>query len=248
MRKKLTIVFLLLLFLTGISLLLYPTVSDRWNAFHQSRAIVSYAEEASGMDEETKNAIWESAREYNKRLAGKRDHWLLNEEELADYEKQLDIMGNGIMGYVEIPQIDCSLPIYHGTNEAVLSVGVGHIEGSSLPVGGENTHCVLSGHRGLPSARLFTDLDKLKEGDIFYLCVLGETLAYEIDQIVTVEPQDLKELEIKEQQDLCTLVTCTPYGINSHRMLVRGHRAEIPDQSDAGICRERGEVNENRYF
>jgi len=232
MKKQLSTAFLLLILLTGISLLLYPTVSNWWNSYHQSRAIVNYAEETSGMEESVKTELLERARAYNRALAAKAPRWLLSDEEWEDYLSQLDVTGTGIMGYIEIPQIECSLPIYHGTGEEVLSAGVGHIEGSSLPVGGAATHAVLSGHRGLPSAKLLTNLDRLTEGDVFYLHVLEETLAYEVDQIVTVEPDDLEELNIQEQQDYCTLVTCTPYGINSHRLLVRGHRVVVPEQAD----------------
>ena len=145
----------------------------------------------------------------------------------------LDISDNGIMGYIEIPSIKCSLPIYHGVDEAVLQIAVGHIEWTSLPVGGESTHCVLSGHRGLPSAKLFTNLDQLVVGDIFIMRVLDETLTYEVDQIRIVEPQDVEALKIVPGEDLCTLVTCTPYGVNTHRLLVRGHRVE--NQTDAAM-------------
>jgi len=224
MKRRLSTALLIGILLAGISLLLYPTVSDWWNSRHQSEVIVRYTEEVSGMDEDVKSQLWEDAVSYNRELAAKAPHWILDEEERADYESQLDITGTGVMGYLEIPRIGCSLPVYHGTEEAVLSAGAGHLEGSTLPVGGEGTHCILSGHRGLPSAKLLTDLDQMEEGDLFYLHVLGETLSYEVDQIVTVEPDELEELEIQEGQDLCTLVTCTPYGINSHRLLVRGRR------------------------
>lgn len=238
MRKRLSTALLFLILLVGCSLILYPVVSNWWNSYHQSKVIVHYAEIVSGMDEAEKTKMWEDAREYNRKLAAKAPHWLLTAAEWDAYEKQLDVTGTGIMGYVEIPQIDCSLPIYHGTEESVLSAGIGHIEGSSLPVGGEDTHAVLSGHRGLPSAKLLTDLDRLKQGDVFYLHVLEETLAYEVDQITTVEPGDLNELGIQEGQDFCTLVTCTPYGINTHRLLVRGHRVSLSAQSANGMMQE----------
>lgn len=238
MNKRLSKAFPLLIFLAGLILLLYPTVSDWWNSYHQSTAIVNYAKQASGMDEAVKDKLWEDAENYNRELAKKAPRWLLTKEEWADYENQLDVTGTGVMGYVEIPKIECSLPIYHGTEDAVLSAGIGHIEGSSLPVGGESTHCVLSGHRGLPSAKLLTNLDRLEEGDVFYIHVLEETLAYKVDQIVTVEPNDLKKLEIQDGQDLCTLVTCTPYGINSHRLLVRGHRVAIMEKPVNEIMQE----------
>ena len=207
-------------------MLLYPFVADYWNSMHQSQAIASYQETVAEMDDGTYEALWQAAEDYNSGLFGNADRFQPTQEEHQRYEELLDVSGDGVMGYVEIPSIDVSLPIYHGTSEEVLQVAVGHIEGSSLPVGGESTHCVISGHRGLPSARLFTDLDQLSEGDIFTLRVLDETLTYEVDQIHVVEPDDITLLEIVEGEDLCTLVTCTPYGVNSHRLLVRGHRVE----------------------
>lgn len=159
-------------------------------------------------------------------MKGQNKDYTLSEEEKAEYESMLNVDSNGIMGYVEIPKINCSLPIYHGTTASVLQTAIGHLEWTSLPVGGESTHCVLSGHRGLPSAKLFTNLDKLNEGDIFMLRVMDEVLTYEVDQILIVEPQQVEALRIVEGQDYCTLVTCTPYGINTHRLLVRGHRIE----------------------
>ena len=226
MKKHLSTIILILVFLTGLSLLLYPTVSDYWNSFHQSRAIASYAEQVATLDDGTYDRLWQRAQAYNAAMAGDSVAYALSDDRKADYEAQLDVSGLGIMGYIEIPSIGCSLPIYHGTNEAVLQIAVGHLEWSSLPVGGEGTHCVLSGHRGLPSARLFTDLDKLVVGDIFMLRVLDEVLTYEVDQILIVEPQELSALQPEAGKDLCTLVTCTPYGINTHRLLVRGHRIE----------------------
>lgn len=223
-KEKMIHVILILAFLAGVSLLLYPTVSDYWNSLHQSRAIARYTEAVAQLDHETYEQLRSDAEEYNKELLQKADRYHLSEEEEKEYESLLDVSGTGIMGYVEIPAIDCSLPIYHGTDEAVLQIAVGHIAGTSLPVGGTGTHCVISGHRGLPSARLFTNLDQLVEGDTFLLHVLDETLTYEVDQILIVNPQKLKALEIEEDQDYCTLVTCTPYGINTHRLLVRGHR------------------------
>ena len=219
-------IILILVFLAGLSLLLYPTVSDYWNSLHQSRAITEYAEQVAGLDNDVYEQLWADARSYNQALPIKADRYEMTDEEREEYESLLNVSGNGIIGYIEISKIGCSLPIYHGTDEAVLQIAVGHIEGSSLPVGGEGTHTVLSGHRGLPSARLFTDLDKLAEGDTFVLRILDETLTYEVDQIRIVEPQEIGELEIVEGEDYCTLVTCTPYGINTHRLLVRGHRAE----------------------
>lgn len=234
-KKNLSTIILILVFFTGLSLLLYPTVSDYWNSFHQTRAIASYAEQVAELDDVSYEQLWEDAVNYNKTLIDKANRYVLSDEERKEYEKLLNVGGNGIIGYVEVPKIKCSLPVYHGTDEAVLQIAVGHIEGSSLPVGGTGTHSVLSGHRGLPSAKLFTDLDQLVEGDIFMLRVLDETLTYEVDQIRIVLPNELDDLEIDEKKDLCTLVTCTPYGINSHRLLVRGHR--IDNLSDADSVR-----------
>ena len=229
MKKKgnhLVTILLVLIFLLGLSLLLYPAVSDYWNSKHQTRAIAVYSEEVSGLDEDQYQALWEAAAAYNASLLERDNAYLLTEEQKAAYEQLLNVSGLGIMGYIEIPSIDCSLPIYHGTEESVLQIAIGHLEWTSLPVGGESTHCVLSGHRGLPSAKLFTNLDKLQEGDVFLLRVLDEVLTYEVDQILIVEPQETGALRIVEGEDLCTLVTCTPYGINTHRLLVRGHRIE----------------------
>ena len=228
MKKKsnFTTVILILVMIAGLSLLLYPSVSDYWNSFHQTQAIASYAEEVSGLNEVEYDRLWAEAQEYNEKLAKQDSIFMLPEAQKKEYTKLLDISGTGIMGYIEIPSIRCSLPIYHGTEESALQIAVGHLEWSSLPVGGESTHCVLSGHRGLPSAKLFTNLDQLKEGDVFMLRVLDEVLTYEVDQILIVEPQETGALTIEAGKDLCTLVTCTPYGINTHRLLVRGHRIE----------------------
>lgn len=224
-------IILILVFLAGLSLLLYPTVSDYWNSLHQSRAITQYAEQVAGLDDDVYEQLWTDAQSYNQTLLNKADRYEMTDEERAEYESLLNVSGNGIIGYIEIPRISCSLPIYHGTDEAVLQIAVGHIEGSSLPVGGEGTHCVLSGHRGLPSAKLFTNLDKLAEGDTFMLRILDETLTYEVDQILIVEPYEMNALEIEEGKDYCTLVTCTPYGINTHRLLVRGHRIDNMEEA-----------------
>lgn len=235
MRKHLSTILLILVFLTGLSLLLYPTVSDYWNSMHQSRAIVEYAQQVSEIDQALYDQTWADAQAYNRALPEKKDRYGLSEAEQTEYDSLLNISGNGIMGYIEIPAIKCSLPICHGTDESVLRNAIGHIEGTSLPVGGAGTHCVLSGHRGLPSAKLFTDLDQLAVGDIFILRVLDETLTYEVDQILIVLPTELAALAIEEEADYCTLVTCTPYGINSHRLLVRGHRVE--NQTEASTVR-----------
>lgn len=202
---------------------------------HQSRAIASYVDQVNSLDDAQYETMLEQARAYNETLVGKEDRYILDEAETAEYNSLLDVTGTGIMGYVVIPKINVRLPIYHGTDPSVLEIAIGHIAGSSLPVGGESTHCVLSGHRGLPSAKLFTDIDQLKEGDQFMLEVLGDTLTYEVDQIKVVLPDELEDIEIEEGQDLCTLVTCTPYGVNTHRLLVRGHRVDTVEQNHVRI-------------
>ena len=230
MKKKwmsrLMTLLIVVVFVAGLSFLLYPTVSNLWNQAHQSRAIATYTEQVEKLDDSSKKEMLKAARKYNKELLKKADHWKLSKKDKKKYESLLDVSGTGIMGYIEVPKIDCSLPIYHGTDEGALQIAIGHLEGSSLPVGGKSSHCVLSGHRGLPSARLFTDLDQMEEGDTFILNILGHKLAYEVDQIKVVLPEEMSDLEIQEGKDLCTLVTCTPYGINTHRLLVRGHRVK----------------------
>ena len=229
MKKKinnLITVFLVLILLAGLSLLLYPTFSDWWNSYHQTKAIASYAANVANLSNEDYEKIWKAATEYNASLSERNSDYTLTEEQKKQYEQLLNVSGDGIMGYIEIPSINCSLPIYHGTQESVLQIAVGHIEWSSLPVGGASSHCVVSGHRGLPSAKLFTNLDELSKGDTFMLRVLDEVLTYEVDQILIVEPQEIGALQIEEGKDYCTLVTCTPYGINTHRLLVRGHRID----------------------
>lgn len=216
----------LLLVVFGAGLLLYPTVSDCWNVMVQTRAIASYQEQVSDLDEASYVDLLEEASLYNAALPDDAAKFHPDPQEHARYMQQLNVSSTGIMGYLEIPCIDMTSPIYHSTSDGVLQIAVGHLEGSSLPVGGKSTHCVLSGHRGLPSARLFSDLDKMQEGDIFMIHVLEETLVYEVDRIVTVRPDDLSALQIEEGKDLCTLLTCTPYAVNSHRLLVRGHRVD----------------------
>ena len=232
-KNRITTLLLALVFLAGLSLLLYPTVSDYWNSFHASRAVAAYAQEVADLNGAEYDALLEAARDYNARVAQRSNTFALTEAEAAEYQSLLNMDGTGIMGYIEIPNIKLSLPIYHGTEESVLQIAVGHLDWSALPVGGEGTHCVLSGHRGLPSAKLFTNLDQLREGDTFTLRVLDEVLCYEVDQIRVVDPQDTAALLPEPGQDLCTLVTCTPYGVNTHRLLVRGHRIETPDSADA---------------
>jgi len=225
-KHHLTTILLVLVFVIGILLLLYPTLSDYWNSIHQSRAITSYLEDVANIDDEDYEQVWENAIIYNGELAEKGNSWVLTAEEYEHYKKQLNVSSSWVLGCIEIPRLEVFLPIYHGTDEAVLQRGVGHLEGSSLPTGGDSTHCVLSGHRGLPSAKLFTKLDEMEVGDTFMLRILDKVLTYEVDQIRIVNPKDVSALVIEEDKDLCTLVTCTPYGINSHRLLVRGTRVE----------------------
>lgn len=226
MKKNISTLILIFVFLVGLSLLLYPTVSNYWNSLHQTRAIADYTEAVADIDNTMYETMWTDAEEYNRELLWNENRYIMSDAQRETYEGLLNVSGNGIMGYIEIPGIQCFLPIYHGTDATVLQVAVGHIEGSSLPVGGKGTHVALSGHRGLPSAKLFTNLDKLVVGDVFMLRVLDEVLTYEVDQILIVEPQEMEALDIDEEQDYCTLITCTPYGVNSHRLLVRGHRTD----------------------
>ena len=212
--------------LLGLGLILYPSVADWWNSFHQSRAVAAYAQKVANLDSSEYDRILAEAEAYNNKLAAKGIKWTMNEEEIAAYEEELDITGTGIMGYITIPKIHVELPIYHGIDDAVLQIAIGHLPETSLPVGGESTHSVVSGHRGLPSAKLFTDIDKLVEGDTWTVNVLNRTLTYEVDQIRVVEPSDLSNLKIEQGKDYFTLITCTPYGINTHRLLVRGHRVD----------------------
>jgi len=225
-KGTLSNILLILIMIVGLSLLLYPSFSNYWNDLHQTKAIANYASVISELKEEDFTHLRESAASYNASLNLRSNPYLLTEEQDARYENELNVAGNGVMGYIEIPDIDVFLPVYHGTSDTVLQVAIGHVEWSSLPAGGESTHCVVSGHRGLPSARLFTDLDKLELGDIFMMNVLNEVLTYQVDQIKIVLPHETEELLVQEGEDYCTLVTCTPYGVNSHRMLVRGTRIE----------------------
>ena len=237
-KKHISTIIIALIFLAGLGFLLYPTVSNLWNRAHQPRAIATYTKQVEKLDDSQNKEMLKAARKYNKSLLKKSDHWKLSKKDKKKYESLLDVSGTGIMGYIEVPKIDCSLPIYHGTDEGALQIAIGHLEGSSLPVGGKSTHCVLSGHRGLPSARLFTDLDQMEEGDVFVLNVLGRKLAYEVDQIKVVLPDEMSDLEIVQGKDLCTLVTCTPYGINTHRLLVRGHRTKYIEETVVRVQKE----------
>ena len=210
----------------GTMLLVYPKASDYWNSFTQSRSIMGYAEQVAQMSAAEYAKFISEAEEYNAKLAENGNEWHMTQGQKKVYESRLTFDSTGVMGYIDIPKISTKLPIYHGTSDAVLQTSIGHLAESSLPVGGKGSHCVLSGHRGLPSAKLFSDLDKMVQGDTFTLSVMNETYTYEVDQIRVVEPTDLRELTIRPGMDLCTLVTCTPYGVNSHRLLVRGHRVK----------------------
>ncbi len=233
-KKHFLTIIIVLAMMVGLGLLLYPSVANYWNQFHQTRAIMAYSETVSDLSEKDYEKILNDAREYNKKLGETGIVWKMSKAQLAEYEKQLDIDSTGIMGYVSIPKFHIKLPVYHGINESVLQIAIGHLEQTSLPVGGESSHCEVSGHRGLPSARLFTDIDKIKEGDTWTMNVLNETLTYECDQIRIVEPKDLSNLQITKGKDYCTLITCTPYGVNTHRLLVRGHRIPNAD-GDANL-------------
>ena len=229
MKKHITTILLILVLVVGLSLILYPTIADWWNSFHQSRAIADYDAILSEMKEEDYTHLFEAAMAYNEQLRQLKFP-LMYYDQVPGYDDLLDITGTGIMGYIDIPSIQVELPIYHGTSEGVLQIAAGHVEGSSLPTGRENTHCVISAHRGLPSARLFTDLDKMQIGDTFTLSVVDRILTYEVDQILTVLPHEVEPLYVQEGEDYCTLVTCTPYGINTHRLLVRGTRIENAEE------------------
>lgn len=224
---------LIALLLIGMGILLYPTFSNWWNSMHSTQAVASYIEAVEDMTAKERALMLEAAKVYNERIAKAGIAYTLTDAELAEYMSILDITGTGIMGYIQIPSIGVNLPIYHTTEESVLQSGVGHLAGTSLPIGGENNHAALSGHRGLPSARLFTDLDRVREGDIFTVTVFDHTVTYMVDQIRIVLPHEVDDLRIEEGEDYCTLITCTPYGVNTHRMLVRGVRIE--NLADANI-------------
>ncbi|SDQ40518.1 class C sortase [Streptococcus equinus] len=224
-KENFATAILISLLLVGLSLVLYPTVSDYWNSFHQSKAVASYLQDVEDMEESKKDSLREEARVYNEKLPQNVTPSLqVSGYDKTFYNETFKVSKSGIMAYIEIPKLNTTLPIYHGTDETVLQVAIGHIPGTSFPIGGKGSHAVVSGHRGLPSARLFTDIDHLVEGDIFLIQVLDETLTYQVDQILTVLPQEVSALRVDPNQDYVTLTTCTPYGINTHRLLVRGHR------------------------
>jgi sortase A len=224
MKRKISTIALVIIFMIGLSLLLYPKLSDYYNSFHQTRAIATYNDMVAQLDTKKLDQLWNDAKEYNENLKDNANRFSMSKKEEKNYEQLLNVNNDGIMAYIDIPSIRVSLPIYHGTSDDVLQVGAGHIPGSSLPVGGKGTHCVISGHRGLPSATLFSDINLLKEGDTFVIHTLNRELTYEVDQIRIVLPDEVNDLEIDPDKDYCTLVTCTPYGVNTHRLLVRGHR------------------------
>ena len=232
LKRNIVNVILTMILLTGVGLIAYPTVSDWYNSYNQSVIMIEYAEAIASMDPEVVRQEWERAERYNKEIVQRYgNNWAPDEKWIAAYMQELSLDEKGVMGYIQIPKFDLKIPIYHTTNEKVLQKGIGHMSGTSLPIGGEGTHAVLSGHRGLPTARLFTDLDQLVVGDKFQLNILDKTLAYEVDQIRIVEPDDFSDLIIQDDKDLCTLFTCTPYGINTHRLLVRGHRIKTANGS-----------------
>ncbi len=222
-KRKWTTFILLAVFFVGLSVLLYPSLSNFWNSKTQSKAIADYEAMLENLPKEDYTKIFADAEEYNRKLC-ELDYPLIDYRRLANYNDLLNVSGTGMMGYVKISSIGVELPIYHGTSDSVLSVAIGHIEGTSLPGGGESTHCVASAHRGLPTARLFTDLDKLQLEDSFEVTILDKTTTYEVDQIRIVKPDDVSELRIIQGEDHFTLLTCTPYGINTERLLVRGVR------------------------
>lgn len=227
-----TLWLIVLVFVAGLGFMIYPTFSSVWNSYHQSRAIVAYSDDVKNLSDETRERIYTDALYYNLALYEDPDRWHFSEEEQVWYEGSLQVSASEVMGYLEIDKIDVSLPIYHGTDESVLQSGIGHLQGTSLPTGGVNTHTVLSGHRGLPSSTLLTNLDQMEVGDQFNIHVMDHILTYEVDQIVTVLPEEMDNLQIVSGEDYATLVTCTPYGINTHRLLVRGKRIQTPTEKE----------------
>ncbi|SFQ32689.1 sortase A [Butyrivibrio proteoclasticus] len=231
LKKQLPNLIFGVIFLVGVAIFLYPSVSNYVNSIHQSRAINSYDESISTMSQEDYTKFWQAAYEYNKELAAKPMNFTLSDEELTEYNKILDPTGTGVIGYIEIENIGVNLPIYHGTEESVLQVGIGHLEGTSFPTGTSSTHVVLSGHRGLPSSRLFTDLDQMIVGDTFLLHIMDQTFAYQVDKISIVLPEEVTGLAIVDGEEYVTLVTCTPYGVNTHRLLVRAKRVDYNEET-----------------
>ena len=238
MKRKLPIILPIIVLLVGLGIFFYPTFANYWNSFTQTKAIETYAEEVKNLNEEEYARMMQEAQEYNADLKRSGLKWRMSDEDRAKYTETLNVGGTGMIGYIEIAKIDVALPIYHGTNDEVLLRSIGHIEGSSFPAEGEGIHCILSGHRGLPSAKLFSDLDKITEGDTFMIRVLDEVFTYEVDQINIVEPNDLSKLTVDKDKNYCTLVTCTPYGVNTQRLLIRGHMIETEDEREIMILAE----------
>ena len=234
-KKDNSYIFLALVFLAGLSFMLYPTVSNYLNSKNQHKIISRYEDKIVAADYEKNQEMLEWAHRYNTKLNERKNPYILDNEQQQEYEALLDVSQNGVMGYLEIPCIDVVLPVYHGVEEEVLQTAIGHIEWTSLPVGGESTHAVISGHRGLPSADLLTHIDRMRVGDKFFMNVLGERLQYKVDQIKVVLPDDVSLLNVEEGKDYMTLVTCTPYGINSHRLLVRGTRIIDGEESTGAL-------------
>lgn len=230
-KKQIPNIIFGVIFLVGLAIFLYPSVSNYINSKHQSRAITNYQTALENVSEEDYSRFWQEARKYNEELASKPMKLSLNEEELQEYNRILDPTGTGVMGFIEIENIGVNLPIYHGTEESVLQVGIGHLEGTSFPTGTIGTHAVLSGHRGLPSSKLFSDLDQMIVGDTFLLHIMDQTFAYQVDQITIVLPEEVQGLAIDNDQDYVTLVTCTPYGVNTHRLLVRAKRVDYNEET-----------------
>ena len=238
MKKKLPIILSIIVLLVGLGIFFYPTFANYWNSFTQTKAIETYAAEVENLNEEEYARLMQEAEAYNADLKKSGIKWRMSDEDRAKYSSILNVADTGMIGYIEIAKINVSLPLYHGTSDEVLLRSVGHIEGSSFPASGEGVHCVLSGHRGLPSAKLFSDLDQISEGDTFMIRVLNEVFTYEVDQINIVEPNDLSKLTIDRDKNYCTLVTCTPYGVNTQRLLVRGHMIETEDEREIMILAE----------
>ncbi len=231
LKKLLPNIIFSLIFIVGLCIFLYPSVSNYINSKNQSRAITSYQEALGAITEEDYSRIWQEAYRYNENLAEQPMHFKLSDEEMAEYKSVLDPTGTGVIGYIEIENIGVNLPIYHGTEETVLQVGIGHLEGTSFPTGTASTHAILSGHRGLPSAKLFSDLDQMIVGDTFLLHILDQTFAYQVDQINIVLPEETQDLAIVDGKEYVTLVTCTPYGVNTHRLLVRAKRVDYNEET-----------------
>ena len=247
MKRKIIVILFAIVFIAGLGLMLYPTFSSWWNRNHQSQAVVDYQEAIEAMTPEQRNKLLTAAEEYNRKLYALFRGSDISEEELrTEYDSLLDVYGDGMMGILTIPSISVRLPVKHGTGEPVLQDSIGHVDNSSLPVGGANTHAVFSGHTGLPSARLFTDLEQVRLGDTFTLEVLGRVMTYEVDQILVVLPWQAEALAIEPNQDYCTLITCTPYSVNSHRLLVRGRRTD--DEVDWKTEDEKKQERETRVL